>query len=228
MSWASLSAWQADIFEGVILHPFVHHAALHKFACKHVSPCVTSRKGATELNLSGTQLVTLSACSTGLGSQATGEGVYGLQRYLRVAVARTSLLTLREVDDAAAKACMLRYYSLLMQGMGRADALRKVQRQIRDFAPWSHPHFWASWQLKCPSRSCPPLHGRPDGRGSHRQRGIHPKLQTGQPVYIRHRHRRCLAPIHLQRLGEGHKPQRLQEWGGLGLAPGPSVSTTPG
>ena len=102
---------------------------------------------ATELNLSGTELVTLSACSTGLGSQATGEGVYGLQRSLRVAGARSTLLTLWEVDDAATRAFMQRYYALLKQGVGRAEALRQVQRQIRGYADWSHPHFWAAWQL---------------------------------------------------------------------------------
>jgi CHAT domain-containing protein len=101
----------------------------------------------TGLNLSGTQLVTLSACSTGLGSQATGEGVYGLQRSLRVAGARSTLLTLWEVDDAATKAFMLTYYRLLKQGVGRAEALQQGQRLIRRNAGWSHPHFWAAWQL---------------------------------------------------------------------------------
>ncbi len=102
---------------------------------------------ATDLDLEGTQLVTLSACSTGLGSQATGEGVYGLQRALRVAGARSTLLSLWEVDDAATKAFMVNYYTLLKQGMGRAESLRQVQRKLRGFAQWSHPHFWAAWQL---------------------------------------------------------------------------------
>jgi CHAT domain-containing protein/tetratricopeptide (TPR) repeat protein len=102
---------------------------------------------ATDLSLKGTELVTLSACSTGLGSQATGEGVYGLQRSLRVAGARSTLLTLWEVDDAATRGFMQRYYAMLKQGVGRAEALRQVQRQIRGYADWSHPHFWAAWQL---------------------------------------------------------------------------------
>jgi CHAT domain-containing protein len=102
---------------------------------------------ATDLSLEGTELVTLSACSTGLGSQATGEGVYGLQRSLRVAGARSTLLTLWEVDDEATKAFMVMYCRLLKQGEGRAEALWKVQREIRVHAGWSHPHFWAAWQL---------------------------------------------------------------------------------
>jgi tetratricopeptide (TPR) repeat protein/CHAT domain-containing protein len=110
---------------------------------------------ATDLHLEGTQLVTLSACSTGLGSQATGEGVYGLQRALRVAGARSTLLSLWKVDDAATKVFMMNYYTLLQQGAGRAEALREVQQRFRNRTinsqlseyDWSHPHYWAAWQL---------------------------------------------------------------------------------
>ena len=42
---------------------------------------------------------------------------------------------------------MQRFYALLKQGVGRAEALRQVQRQIHGYADWSHPHFWAAWQL---------------------------------------------------------------------------------
>ncbi|MFN9618394.1 MAG: CHAT domain-containing protein [Synechococcaceae cyanobacterium] len=102
---------------------------------------------ATALSLEGTELVTLSACSTGLGSNATGEGVYGLQRALRVAGARSTLLSLWKVDDAATRVFMENYYSLLLQGVGRGEALRRVQRQFRNIPGLNHPHFWAAWQL---------------------------------------------------------------------------------
>ena len=110
---------------------------------------------ATDLYLEGTELVTLSACSTGLGSQATGEGVYGLQRSLRVAGAHSTLLSLWEVDDNATKIFMLKYYKLLKQGVGRAEALRQVQRELRGQAGWSHPHYWAAWQLSGDSGAVP-------------------------------------------------------------------------
>jgi CHAT domain-containing protein len=102
---------------------------------------------ATALALEGTELVTLSACSTGLGSNATGEGVYGLQRALRVAGARSTLLSLWKVDDAATRVFMKNYYSLLQKGVGRGEALRQVQRQFRNLPVLNHPHYWAAWQL---------------------------------------------------------------------------------
>jgi hypothetical protein len=104
---------------------------------------------ALNLNLKGTELVVLSACSTGQGDVRTGEGVYGLQRSLSVAGARSTLLSLWKVEDAATAEFMLRYYKRLKAGEGRSDALAAVQKEFRDGAipAWKHPYYWAAWQL---------------------------------------------------------------------------------
>jgi len=103
------------------------------------------------LNLKGTELVVLSACSTGQGDVRTGEGVYGLQRSLTVAGARSTLLSLWKVDDAATAEFMLRFYKRLKAGDGRSDALAAVQKEFRDGAAgngqWKEPYYWAAWQL---------------------------------------------------------------------------------
>ena len=103
------------------------------------------------LNLKGTELVVLSACSTGQGDVRTGEGVYGLQRSLTVAGARSTLLSLWKVDDAATAEFMLRFYKRLKAGEGRSDALAAVQKEFRDGAAgngqWKEPYYWAAWQL---------------------------------------------------------------------------------
>jgi CHAT domain-containing protein len=109
---------------------------------------------AVTLNLKGTELVVLSACSTGQGEVRTGEGVYGLQRSLTVAGARSTLLSLWKVDDAATAEFMGRYYQRLKSGEGRSDALAAVQAEFRSGkvqspsgASWKEPYYWAAWQL---------------------------------------------------------------------------------
>jgi len=106
---------------------------------------------ALSLKLKGTELVVLSACSTGQGESRTGEGVYGLQRSLTVAGARSTLLSLWKVDDAATADFMTRFYTRLKAGEGRADALAAVQAEFRNGTAgngqWKEPYYWAAWQL---------------------------------------------------------------------------------
>jgi CHAT domain-containing protein len=86
---------------------------------------------ATGMDLNGSELVTLSACETGLGGVRSGEGVYGLQRSLAVAGARSTLLSLWKVDDELTALFMHHFYRRLNAGESRADALRDTQRAFR-------------------------------------------------------------------------------------------------
>jgi CHAT domain-containing protein len=107
-------------------------------------------KEAAQLQLKGTELVVLSACDTASGQQKSGEGLFGLQRALSVAGARTTLLSLWKVDDDATAYFMVRYYSLLKQGKGRMEALLAVQNEFRTnpmFPAWENFGYWAAWQL---------------------------------------------------------------------------------
>ncbi|MCP9928831.1 CHAT domain-containing protein [Cyanobium sp. CH-040] len=110
---------------------------------------------ATALQLDGTELVVLSACSTGAGDIQSGEGLYGLQRALTVAGARTTLLSLWKVDDRATASFMEAFYKRLKAGVGRADALADTQADFRSGVissrkqgeDWSEHYYWAAWQL---------------------------------------------------------------------------------
>jgi CHAT domain-containing protein/tetratricopeptide (TPR) repeat protein len=119
---------------------------------------------AAGLQLDGTELVVLSACSTAQGDLRTGEGVFGLQRAFTVAGARSTLLSLWKVDDAATAEFMVRFYQRLKAGEGRADALAAVQAEFRngsvqgpDGEDWSTPYYWAAWQLTGDWRPIPGL-----------------------------------------------------------------------
>jgi CHAT domain-containing protein len=113
-------------------------------------------KEAARLQLDGTQLVVLSACDTGLGQQRTsGEGVFGLQRALIVAGARSTLLSLWRVPDESSLVFMERFYELLNQGVTPDRAVLQVQEEFVSqsmigskpkVGGWTDPYYWAAWQ----------------------------------------------------------------------------------
>ncbi|MFM7219328.1 MAG: tetratricopeptide repeat protein [Nodosilinea sp.] len=103
---------------------------------------------ASGLDLFGTQLVVLSACDTGLGDLANGQGVYGLRRAFDLAGAETQMLSLWPVSDQGTQRLMTRYYQKLMAGLGRSEALRAVQLEmIRGGGDQARPYYWAAFIL---------------------------------------------------------------------------------
>jgi CHAT domain-containing protein len=99
----------------------------------------------SSLNLSGTKLVTLSACDTGLGSITNGEGIYGLRRALVIAEAESQVISLWKVADDATKDLMINYYTRLKGGEGRSTALHQAQRDMLKSGKYSHPYYWAAF-----------------------------------------------------------------------------------
>ena len=101
------------------------------------------------MDFSGTELVVISGCESGLGEIKSGDSIYGLKRSIAVAGARSSLLSLWEVNDEATAAFMETFYSKLKEGEGRSNALASTQKEFRNhsFESWRHPYVWAAFQL---------------------------------------------------------------------------------
>ena len=82
---------------------------------------------AARLDLQGTELVTLSACETGIGDLASGEGVIGLRRAFVAAGARHVLSTLWPISDEMTVELMLDFYERLGQGQDATVAFASAQ-----------------------------------------------------------------------------------------------------
>jgi CHAT domain-containing protein len=97
------------------------------------------------LDLSGTKLVALSACDTGVGEVRKGEGVQGLRRALVLAGSESQVISLWPVSDIGAKEFMTDYYLALRQGEGRSEGLRQVQLRMLRSKYRRHPFYWAAF-----------------------------------------------------------------------------------
>lgn len=89
-------------------------------------------------------LVTLSACETGLGTINSGDDVVGLGRGFLYAGARSVVASLWSVEDRATSHLMQGFYRALAS-RDKAEALRQAQLATRRSFP--HPFFWAAFQL---------------------------------------------------------------------------------
>jgi len=97
------------------------------------------------LDLDSTQLVVLSACETGLGTIEAGEGVYGLQRTLKVAGVQTILMSLWKVDDKATQELMLLFYQKWIKTSDINSAFRWAQQELRKKYPQSY--YWGAFVM---------------------------------------------------------------------------------
>jgi len=90
-------------------------------------------------------LVSLSACETGLGQFIRGEGIEGLSRAFFYAGASSVLMSLWAVHDQATSQFMERYYFHLRSSNSIMDSLRKTKLEMIDSDVLSHPYYWAGF-----------------------------------------------------------------------------------
>ena len=92
-------------------------------------------------------LVTLSACDSGLGKEMGGEGLVGLVRAFQFAGARSVLASLWSVSDDSTADLMRRFYGYLREGRSKDEALRAAQVDLIRDRDLAHPYHWAAFQL---------------------------------------------------------------------------------
>jgi CHAT domain-containing protein len=95
--------------------------------------------------------VVLSACETGLGQQANGEGVFGLRRGLQEAGAESVLMSMWPVPDQETQELMTLFYRQWLGGLDAHEALRRAQLKERDTVRQRYgrdlPYYWGAFVL---------------------------------------------------------------------------------
>lgn len=100
-----------------------------------------------DLDLSGVDLATLSACDTERGKTIRGEGVQAFGRALLSAGSQSALTTLWRVDDQATKEFMKQfYYFAIQKRQPKAQALRSAKlRFLHSGTGLANPAHWAAF-----------------------------------------------------------------------------------
>jgi CHAT domain-containing protein len=90
--------------------------------------------------------VVLSACNTGSGDVSRAEGVMSLGRAFLLAGASSVTVSLWEVDDDSTAAFMTKYYSSLLSGESKPQALAEARLGLIK-AGYKDPYYWAPFIL---------------------------------------------------------------------------------
>jgi len=91
------------------------------------------------------ELVTLSACHTGVNHISPGDELLGIMRGFLHAGVPSLILSLWAVDDRSTCDFMKHFYSALKKGVSKRSALR--QAQVKTRADYPHPYYWAPFIL---------------------------------------------------------------------------------
>jgi CHAT domain-containing protein len=95
------------------------------------------------------ELITLSACETGLGKVSKGEGVLGLSRALIYAGTRNLMVSLWKVADHSTSELMISFYANMLQNKGfLGKSLRSSKiALIEKFPQYGQPYYWSPFVL---------------------------------------------------------------------------------
>jgi CHAT domain-containing protein len=91
------------------------------------------------------EMVTLSACHTGVNKVFPGDELHGLMRGFLYAGAPSVVASLWAVSDRSTAEFMREMYSQIRAGLSKRAALRRAALAIRD--SYGHPYYWAPFVL---------------------------------------------------------------------------------
>jgi CHAT domain-containing protein len=98
----------------------------------------------SQLDLSNTKLVVLSACETGKGAIQGSEGTFGLKRALKLAGVDNMIVSLWKVPDEATAEMMTIFYNELAKTKMPVSSFETAQKAMRFKYP-NEPKKWAGF-----------------------------------------------------------------------------------
>ena len=142
-SWSSLNGYDNPMYLTGLVMSGGNAEYLKREIPEGVMGGLLTSSDIAGLDLSGTQLVVLSACETGLG-ETTNEGVYGLQRAFKKAGAQTLVLSLWPVSDMATKDFMTMFHlELAKNKWDKRTAFANARQSLRK--KYDNPYYWAAF-----------------------------------------------------------------------------------
>ena len=117
------------------------------FAADGADPGFLLAREVYGIDMSGVALVTLSACASGYGRIDRGDEMLGFTRSFLSAGASSLLVSLWPVDDDSTALMMGTFYDRLAQGEPAIAAMRAAQLAALKTPRFSHPFFWAPFNL---------------------------------------------------------------------------------
>ncbi|MDB5968205.1 MAG: hypothetical protein JWQ90_655 [Hydrocarboniphaga sp.] len=99
------------------------------------------------MKLEGVDVVTLSACESGLGKIASGDETLGFTRSFLSAGSSSLIASLWPVSDDAAELLMTTLYRDLAGGADLQSAMQDAQLAVLRNPKMAHPFFWAPFNL---------------------------------------------------------------------------------
>jgi CHAT domain-containing protein len=150
---ATLSAFQREAAEYDIIHLIAHidHDNANPEDSRVILGQGSNDDGVLDLDqvlgldLRKASLVVLSGCESQAGKLTRGDDIVGLSRAFIYAGSPSVIASLWSVDDEATRVLMVSFYTHLRQGLGKAEALRAAQMEVRKKYP--HPYYWAGFVL---------------------------------------------------------------------------------
>ena len=114
-----------------------------QFDVNNVEDGILTAEEISQLDLSNTKLVVMSACETGRGKVDPIDGVLGLQRAFKKAGVKSIVMSLWKVNDEATSLMMSCFYRHLTNGKERHEALELARKDVEKEYP--DPFYWAGF-----------------------------------------------------------------------------------